>query len=279
MYKIIFFDIDGTLLNGKKRIPESARKAIAELKEAGIIPAIATGRPPFRIHEILAELEIETYVSLNGQYVVHQNEVIYQNPMKKGAVKRIAKAAELNNQTVAFCGSDKILGNSLVSASSKGWKKKISNHLPFTPPHFIVNLIFKYGDKSKKPILKEYYENRVIYQCMLHATEKYDAYYAKEFPDCNFMRWNPYSVDVCPEGGSKAVGIIKLLEHLHIPIEASAAFGDGLNDIEMLKLVGTGIAMGNGREELKQVADKITESPEKNGIQIGLQEIGAIKNK
>ena len=47
----------------------------------------------------------------------------------------------------------------------------------------------------------------------------------------------------------------------------------------MLKLVGTGIAMGNGREELKQVADKITESPEKNGIQIGLQEIGAIKNK
>lgn len=275
MYKIVFFDIDGTLLDEKRRIPPSAKQAIEELKKRGIIPAIATGRPPFRINEILEELGIDTYITLNGQYVVHKGEVIYQNSLKPSVVKRLAEAAEKNNQTIDFAGSDKILGNSSIAQGQKGTQKQFNKGFSIAPPHFLVNLLFKYSGKtqSKYPILKEYYENRVIYQCMLHASEEFDAFYREEFPSCNFMRWNPNSVDVCPDNGSKAIGIVKLLELLHIPIEKSVAFGDGLNDIDMLKIVGKGIAMENGREELKTIADLVTNRPEENGIMEGLRKL------
>ncbi len=279
MTKIVFFDIDGTLLDKKRRIPASAKLAILELKKQGIIPAIATGRPPFLIKEILEELAIDTHISLNGQYVVHKGEIVYQNPMEAHLVERLAQAAEINKQGIAFAGSEMIAGNSLTTTGSRKWQKKLSRILPFSPPTFLINVAFKRSDKihGNRPVLKEYYENRLIYQCMLHATEEHDAYYSQEFPDCSFMRWNPYSVDVCPNNGSKAVGITKLMQFLEFPIEASVAFGDGLNDQEMLKIVGTGVAMENGREELKAIADYITDKPEDDGILNGLRLLEIIK--
>src|SRR5690625_6342097 len=68
--KIVFFDIDGTLVDDDKNIPVSAKQAIDELKRNDVYVAIATGRAPFMFEHIRQELEIESYVSFNGQYVV-----------------------------------------------------------------------------------------------------------------------------------------------------------------------------------------------------------------
>lgn len=278
MYKVIFFDIDGTLLTDKKRIPDSARKAIQDLKKKGIIPIIATGRAPFRIDEILASLDIQTHITLNGQYVVYEGEVIHQNPLSVDSVKRLALAAETNKQRIAFCGSDEILGTSMVTFGQKGLLKKMIQQVPIAPPKKVMQLLMRYVGSSKrvKPILPHYYEDRTIYQCIIHTTEEYDAFYQEAFPDCHFTRWNPYSVDVISKGMSKAVGIQKLIEHIGIDISETVAFGDGLNDIEMLQAVGMGIAMENGRTELKEIADDITASPENHGILKGLQKLNLV---
>ena len=275
MYKLVFFDIDGTLLTERKKIPTSARKAIQDLKNKGIIPVIATGRAPFRIDEILASLDIQTHITLNGQYVVYEGEVIHQNPLSVDSVKRLALAAETNKQRIAFCGSDEILGTSMVTFGQKGLFKKMIQRMPIAPPKKVMQLVTKYVGSSKrvKPILPHYYENRVIYQCIIHTTEEYDAFYQEAFPDCHFTRWNPYSVDVISKGMSKAVGIQKLIEHIGIDMSETVAFGDGLNDIEMLQTVGMGIAMENGRVELKEIADDVTASPENHGILKGLQKL------
>lgn len=275
MYKLVFFDIDGTLLTERKKIPTSARKAIQDLKNKGIIPVIATGRAPFRIDEILASLDIQTHITLNGQYVVYEGEVIHQNPLSVDSVKRLALAAETNKQRIAFCGSDEILGTSMVTFGQKGLLKKMIQRMPIAPPKKVMQLLTKYVGSSKrvKPILPHYYENRVIYQCIIHTTEEYDAFYQEAFPDCHFTRWNPYSVDVISKGMSKAVGIQKLIEHIGIDMSETVAFGDGLNDIEMLQTVGMGIAMENGRVELKEIADDVTASPENHGILKGLQKL------
>lgn len=275
MYKLVFFDIDGTLLTERKKIPNSARKAIQDLKNKGIIPVIATGRAPFRIDEILASLDIQTHITLNGQYVVYEGEVIHQNPLSVDSVKRLALAAETNKQRIAFCGSDEILGTSMVTFGQKGLLKKMIQRVPIAPPKKVMQLVTKYVGSSKrvKPILPHYYENRVIYQCIIHTTEEYDTFYQEAFPDCHFTRWNPYSVDVISKGMSKAVGIQKLIEHIGIDMSETVAFGDGLNDIEMLQTVGMGIAMENGRVELKEIADDVTASPENHGILKGLQKL------
>lgn len=68
--KIIFFDIDGTLLDDDKKMPLTAEKAVFALKELGHEVAIATGRAPFMFKDIREQLEIDSYVSFNGQYVV-----------------------------------------------------------------------------------------------------------------------------------------------------------------------------------------------------------------
>lgn len=88
------------------------------------MPVIATGRAPFRIDEILKDLDIQTHITLNGQYVVHEGKTIFQNPLSEDSVKRLAVAAEVNKQRIAFCGSDEILGTSMVTFGQKGLLKK-----------------------------------------------------------------------------------------------------------------------------------------------------------
>jgi len=80
--KIIFFDIDGTLLDHDKKLPASTKKAVQLLKEQGHEVAIATGRAPFMFKDLREELDIQTYISFNGQYIVLNGEVLYKNPVK-----------------------------------------------------------------------------------------------------------------------------------------------------------------------------------------------------
>lgn len=100
--------------------------------------------------------------------------------------------------------------------------------------------------------------------------------YKDNFRDFDFVRWHPLSVDVLPKGGSKAKGIEKIVEKLNIPKERIYAFGDGLNDTEMLSTVNNSVAMGNAEEKVKHVAKYITESVENNGIEHGLKLVGLL---
>ena len=75
-----------------------------------------------------------------------------------------------------------------------------------------------------------------------------------------------------PKGGSKAEGIKKLIEKLGFKMENVYAFGDGLNDIEMLQTVGTGVAMGNALDIVKEYADVVTTNVEDDGIVNGLKD-------
>ena len=68
----------------------------------------------------------------------------------------------------------------------------------------------------------------------------------------NFIRWHRYSVDITPKGGSKASGIEKMLQYLNVPKENSYAFGDGLNDLEMLEAVGFSVRHGERSSESKE---------------------------
>ncbi|GJM70886.1 hypothetical protein HMSSN036_31020 [Paenibacillus macerans] len=79
-----------------------------------------------------------------------------------------------------------------------------------------------------------------------------------------------------PVGGSKARGIQDLLQHLEVSPEEVVAFGDGLNDREMLTLAGLGIAMGNGHEQLKACADHTTTDVDNDGIANGLKYAGLL---
>jgi Cof subfamily protein (haloacid dehalogenase superfamily) len=256
MKKIVFFDIDGTLLDHDKNLPLSTKRALEELKNNGVFVAIATGRAPFMFESLRSELGIDSFVSFNGQYVVFENQVIYQNPLDTDEIEKFLKETKKNDHPLVFL-------------TEKTMKATVEHH------SYIEESLgtLKFPHPESDP---HFYENRNIYQSLLFCEEEKEQYYRKEYPSFSFVRWHPYSVDVLPFGGSKAEGIKKMIERLNFELEDVYAFGDGLNDIEMLKAVGTGVAMGNGAPEAKENANLITSDVDNNGIWNGLKELKLI---
>jgi Cof subfamily protein (haloacid dehalogenase superfamily) len=256
MKKIVFFDIDGTLLDHDKNMPSSTKQAMNLLKEKGVFVAIATGRAPFMFTSLIKDLDIDSFVSFNGQFVVFENEVIYKNPLNQMHLEDLSKTAHDN-------------GHPLVYMNEKTMKATIKQH-PFVETS-ISSLMMPPPTEDAT-----FYVDREIYQSLLFCEKEQEQLYFKKYPQFDFIRWHQYSIDVLPKGGSKAEGIKKMIARLGFEIQDVYAFGDGLNDLEMLKAVGTGVAMGNGVPEAKEVADLITTDVTEDGISNGLKKLNLI---
>ncbi|WP_419888440.1 Cof-type HAD-IIB family hydrolase [Neobacillus niacini] len=254
---IIFFDIDGTLLTHDKELPLSTKEAIFKLKELGHEVAIATGRAPFMFEDLRKELEINTFVSYNGQYVVYRGEVLYTNPLKISSLEKLTAAALKNNHPVVFMDHEDMKAN----VPEHAYIKESIDTLKIN--------VFPTHD----PL---YYKGRELFQTLLFCPEGEEKQYEQVYTDFDFVRWHPVSVDILPSGGSKAKGIEKIVEALDIPVERQYAFGDGLNDMEMLSTIHNSVAMGNAEESVKAVAKYVTKSVEDNGITHGLQMVGLL---
>lgn len=252
--KIVFFDIDDTLVNEKKEIPLSAKEAIHELKNNGVYVAIATARPPFLFEDIRKELEIDSYVSFNGQYVVFKQELIYENPLNKEKLKQLFDATKRYNYPMAF-------------VSEREMRATVPDH-PFIKKSILLSEYPKVDN--------EYFLKEKIYQALMYCKADEERELREAHKDFYFQRWHKYSCDIIPGGGSKAIGVQKILESGGFHIDESYAFGDGINDMEMLQSIGTGIAMGNATEDLKNIADFVTTSVNNDGIMRGLKHFNLI---
>lgn len=246
MKKILFFDVDGTLYNSEKILPASAKEALLEARRNGYEIAIATGRAPFMIQSLLEELDINTYVTFNGQYVVYRGEIVYTNGVEKDELSKIIAFGDARHEPVVFLDDQRMI-------ASVGNNEMISESLN--------TLKYPYPN-----IDSTYYMQNEVYQTLIFMEEKDEHLYREAFPNVQFVRWHRYSCDILPKGGSKAAGIEKVLEKMGLTLNDAIAFGDGINDIEMLQAVGTGVAMGNGHERVKAVATHIAEHVDEDGL-------------
>jgi Cof subfamily protein (haloacid dehalogenase superfamily) len=255
-YKIVFFDIDGTLINEEARIPLDAKEAIYKLKERNIEVCFATGRAPSHFKHIAEELGIESFVSFNGAYVVHKGKVIHEHPIQQSSLELLENHARQLNHPIVYLGHEECYANT-------------SNH-----PHIIES--FQSVHVEAPRYHPYFWKETKIYQALLYCQKHEEQQYQGKFADLTFIRWHRLSMDVLPSGGSKAKGIDVMLRHLNLSPEEAIAFGDGLNDKEMLSYVGMGIAMGNAHEELKPFAKFTTKDINNGGIRYGLQQLQLI---
>lgn len=254
--KIVFFDIDGTLLDLSKQIPTSTKQAIKELKQNGVYLAIATGRAPFMFEDIREELGIDSYVSFNGQYVVFEGKTIYNNPLGQEELKELYRKSSESGYPMVF------MNEVTMRASEKDHS--------FIKESF-GGLQFDYPDVDP-----DFLNENIIYQALMFCEKEQEIPFVKNHDAFHFIRWHDYSCDVLPGGGSKAVGVEKMVKAAGLDMADTYAFGDGLNDLEMLKEIGTGVAMGNAVPELKAVADYTTKHVEAGGIAEGLKHLKLI---
>ncbi|MBO8155416.1 MAG: Cof-type HAD-IIB family hydrolase [Bacillaceae bacterium] len=253
--RIVFFDIDGTLLDEHKEIPEETIEAVHDLKDKGVLVAIATGRAPFMYDHIRKRLGIDSFISFNGQLVVLNGKVIFEEPLPKNELESLWFHAKKRNHPMVY------LDETTMTASEP-------NH-PFIAES-IGSLKLPYPK-----IDPNYFKKKPVYQALIFCEDHEEKTYFSH-DSFRFVRWHQYSTDVLPAKGSKARGIQKMLEYLGIDKENSFAFGDGLNDMEMLEFVGTGVAMGNGHPTVKKVADVVTDHVSKSGIVKGLKIVGLL---
>lgn len=256
-YKIVFFDIDGTLLNSSREIPKSTVDAMDQLRKVGIVSAIASARTPYNTHYLLDDLPVDTYIFYNGGLIFHKDTVLHQDVIASSTVDSLVTQAVQNHHSAMPEGREHF---SLVSEE----------------PDKIIETYAKMWDHAKRVPFQELKDP--VSQIDLFCKDEEVDSYINAFPNLTFYPWasRPSAFNVIPKGVSKAYGIQLILQKLGFSKAESVAFGDGPNDLEMLAYVGTGVAMGNAVDELKAKADFITKHVDDDGIAYGLRHLGMI---
>lgn len=153
--------MDGTLYNDEKKIPESAKEAIKAARNNGYEIAIATGRAPFMIESILEELEIDTYVTFNGQYVVYKGEVIYTDSVPKEYLAKIIEFGQERNHPVVFIDDKEMI----ASIEDHSFIEQSLNTLKYPYPY-------------SNPL---FYEDNDVYQTLIFIEESDEQLYRDTF--------------------------------------------------------------------------------------------------
>lgn len=276
MIKAIFFDIDGTLVNSSSKAHETTRAAIQAAQKKGIFCGVATGRGPVKLPQLIDFLDLDMFVTYNGQLVYTKEQDIFAKPFSREVLEEIIDYAEKNRRQIMFGGHNAIEGSASVRMGNSRFIKKYGRSIAKRLPAGLVDKFLKTfipatHDLRGFAILKE-----PIYQCVLISPADEKEKLMKALPNCTFQRSNPYSVDVIPKGGSKVQGIEAFIAAVGVELSEVMAFGDNFNDIEMLKSVGIGVAMDNARPEVKEIADFVTHSNEQDGIAFALKHFGII---
>lgn len=275
MQKIVFFDVDGTLMTSKNQLPASTKLGIKQLKENGHIPVISTGRAPKMLEAVADNLGIDNYISLNGQHIVVEGEIIYSNPLPTDALEKLIELSYEQGDRTFLMTADRVIGNTFMSEMmDPDFLTYVYKHLSELPAEVTLEL-FKH--MTEKPLAREIYENEDILMAFVHTLEEKDAIYQEHSPALHFTRATPFLGEAVMKGSHKATAMEKMLAHLSLTARDTVAFGDSLNDIEMLKFAEMGVAMGNGRDELKAISDYVTADVEENGIYKGLKHLKLIE--
>lgn len=260
MIKAVFFDIDGTLVSFKTHeMPLSTKQSIKELRDNGIKVFIATGRHLSVINN-LDGTEFDGYITMNGCYcLAGTHEVVFKRSIDPSDVNAFIDYLQQVREFPCLFVEENRLSLNYIDDDMK----------------FLMRLL---NQEMASMNNLDYYRDKELFQLTAFFKPTFEEEVMSVLPNCSAMRWYPTFADVIAKGVDKGVGIDKFCEHFGFSRDQTMAFGDGGNDKEMLEHAGIGIAMGNARDEVKELADYVTASVDEEGIKKALQHYGLIKH-
>lgn len=260
---LICLDLDGTLLKDDKTISHQTKATLQTLIQQGHHVMIATGRPYRASLPYYKELSLQTpIVNFNGAFVHHplnSNWGLYHTPLDITVARDIVEACEdfSYHNIIAEVKDDIYLHQhdpKLIDIFNMG-----------NPKITVGDLRSFLGDSPTS--------------MLIHTDEQHVSSIRSHLSDVHaevidHRRWaDPFHViEIVKSGLNKAVGIDKVAKDLNIPQSRIIAFGDEDNDLEMLEYAGCGVAMGNGIEAVKNIANVTTLTNEQDGIAVFLKD-------
>ncbi|MFY1046097.1 Cof-type HAD-IIB family hydrolase [Chryseobacterium sp. GP-SGM7] len=256
--KAVFFDIDGTLFSLKtKSVPESTQNALKILRKKGIKVIIATGRSINDLHHI-NHLEFDGFLTFNGGYCMTvDGKVLFRQAIHSEDIKNLIIYSEKSAIGFSLMYEDKV---------------RISHRSPQ------VLELYEHVNLPVPPLYNKEipdFEN-VLQVNVFIGPESEDSFMQEVMPNSLSSRWTPLFADVNPGGISKQNGVQQFCNYFDIDISETMAFGDGGNDISMLKFVKIGVAMGNAGDNVKEAADFVTDGVDDNGVESALIHFGML---
>ena len=251
---LICFDVDGTLISYKNQtyIPPETTQALNRLRENGHLIALATGRSFHMAKHIMSDLNIKYAVLSNGAQVVINGESVYEKRISKGIVSKISKELIKTSLCVFAFDSDYIYVHN-ASEESRDYIEVTS---------------------GRKDIIKPLADNQnSLFSLNIYGEPNQISDYLNSI---KLIEFKEKQCEVNAKGVSKGNGIKHLAKLLAVPHKDIIAVGDGINDIEMIKSAGIGIAVGNACDALKAVADIVSEDIEDGGILKAFEELKLI---
>lgn len=262
-YRIIALDLDGTLTNHDKVVTPKTREALLRAQDEGVIIVLASGRPTYGIEPVANCLEMEQrggyILSYNGGKIVDwkTKQELFSQHLPNGVQPIIYRyAQEKEYALLGYSGNEIITempDDPYVKEESRINKMNIRqvdnllNHLEANPTKLLMT-----GDPKD----------------MARAEEELADLLADRM---DVFRSAPFFVELVPKGIDKAQSLSRLLGNINLTPADMVAFGDGYNDLSMLRLAGMGVAMANAAPEVRAEADYITLSNEEDGVAAALE--------
>lgn len=262
-YRAIALDLDGTLTNHDKVVTPKTRKALLQAEAEGVVIILASGRPTYGIEPVAECLELDKrggyILSYNGGNIVNAKtgEKLFAQFLPDEVIPILYRyAKEKNHALLGYAGNEIITempDDQYVKEESRINKmniRKVENLFEALEPH--PTKLLMTGDPAD----------------MLKAENELSEILGDRM---DIFRSAPFFLELVPKGIDKAKSLLRLLSKINLTPADMIAFGDGYNDLSMLKLAGMGVAMQNAAPEVRAEADYITLSNEEDGVAAALE--------
>ena len=265
MIKLLALDMDGTLLNEAKEIPQAHIDAIHKAIEKGVKLVLCTGRPLFGVLPYYKKLGLDLqneYVIVNNGCSTHQTSdwsLVDWRELSKSDIEYLNDLAEKSEVQLTLFDEEHYF---VVGEKASSYVVNDAS-LVFTTPTEI----------SLEEACSGQY--RMFQAMFLGSQEQVDAFEADFGQEIcqrfSGVRSQPVIYEAMPSGVTKAFALERLAKQLDVKPQEIMAIGDANNDIEMLEYAGLGVAMGNASDYVKNLADAVTDSCEENGVATAIE--------
>lgn len=233
--KIIFFDIDGTLVDPRTgRISPKTVQTLKLLEVKGIKRCIVTGRPSASLPDF-GDLRFDMLATFNGSLCYRGNEVIYSNPLDPADVQIILRNLAALGRPASVAVRNRMAAN--------GVDRDLADY------YRLAGLELTAAEDFEEALRED------VYQIMAGCREADHAAILQGTKNAKLAVSWERAADAIPLTGGKGTAIGHILNYFHLDPSEALAFGDSFNDMEMFQAVGTGVAMGNAADQLKAIAD------------------------
>ena len=247
MLKAAYFDADGTLVSFRTHeMPDDAREALRLLGDAGVKRILCTGRNARSSQALMETGLFDGFVLLNGQYCELNGDAIHSAPVDREDLELAVRGAEAGKFTLEFIGLRESILNRTDDWTYRNNTSKRSAPFNVRPAREALDM--------------------TVYLFHLYGPAGCEEGLLRRAKNLTSARWAKNFADIYPTDGGKARGMMALNAALGISPEETIAFGDGENDIDMLRYAGIGVAMGSADEAVRTAADYVTPSVDEGGI-------------